>query len=53
MCESEDTTILANAAVDDEMLILSFDESDGEDFLATDYSMESWQDSVSRFNDNF
>jgi len=53
MYESDDTTILANAAVDDEMLVLSYDESDGEDFLTTNYSMESWEDSVSRFNDNF
>ena len=42
MLDSDDTTILANTIIDDERLMLSYDESDGEEFLTTNYSMDSW-----------
>ena len=44
MIEPDDTTNIDYEIEEDEMLILNYVDSIGEDFITTNYSQESWED---------
>ncbi len=48
----DDTTILSNED-EDELQILNFSYNGDDDFLTTNYSQESWDDSCKRLKINF
>jgi len=44
MIEPDDTTSTDYEIEEDEVLILNYVDSNGEDFITTNYSQESWED---------
>jgi len=50
MSDLDDTTTTNYFSDEDETLVINYSE---DDFLTTNYSQESWEESVSGYRDNF